>query len=171
MQTNAVYLGCIPPHTPCCPYFDMTPTLKWLCGKLSECEAFKCHCFVFITQWVLANFSVLTGTCGRSHWERDLCWMRPSLLNGKTKSMKGLCERVNATQRRRQSLARQVLCETAGSLLSLCACGFHRSFTSLWPHLSQHPSVILSLLLPTPPPLSLSAHLPALRVRVCVCLC
>lgn len=84
--------------------------------------------------------------------------MRPSPLNRRKKSMKRLCELINATwgweQETKTGWKADRCYVKLQAPFSLCGRGFHRSFTSPWPHLSQHPSVMLSFFLPTPPPLS-----------------
>ncbi len=97
-----------------------------------------------------------------------LCWMKKKK---KQREKTVWVYKCNMEQETKTGWKADRCCLKLQAPFSLCGCGFQCSFTSLWPHLSQHPSVILSFFLPTPPPLSLSAHLLALRarrMRVCV---
>lgn len=77
-----------------------------------------------------------------------LCWTVQQEKR-RNKSMKRLCEFINATwgwEQETKTGSKADRCYVKlQAPFSLCGCGFFRcSFTALWPHLSQHPSVILS---------------------------
>lgn len=90
----------------------------------------------------------------------------------KKKSMKRPREYINAARRRRQTGWKADRCYVKlQAPFSLCGCGFRCSFTSLWPHLSQHPSVILSFF-PAHSSTAFSLSPPSRSACTpCVCVC